>query len=240
MARARFGALLPVVILVSLLTSPAFARDGGRWALSLGAGLTNEFTYRDLSDNSGGYREGFGFSGLAVGGAAYRLSDHLFLRADAGYLGYQKTLRINVAEPTNGTPDTWPTGSLGTQMPFVGAGVRLYTTGPASMTPRAYIEAMPTLWVARWRERVETPGHYDLAGTYYPSRVDQDAFTTLDPGFSAGVGLVGRLVGPTKVDLGLRYLFSVGPGQHRLGQYSSGEFNGLRQLSLVLRLHAPI
>lgn len=245
MSRARSVALVSLWILVAVVplwTAPALAQADGRWALSLGIGPADQFSYRTHSFSFGDYSEHFGFSGLAVVGAAYGLTDHVSFRADAGYLGYQKELGYaNVGRSTAGILGTWPSGSaLTVQMPFVSAGVRLYALGPASTRPSVYIEALPTLWVTRWRERVETPEHYDVYGNYYPSQLSQDAFTTLDPGFSAGAGFLGPLVGRTKLDIGFRYLFSTGAGQQHLGQFSSGNFKGLRQLALVMSVHRAI
>jgi hypothetical protein len=244
MYRARFSAVIPVAILVSTISLSArmaFCQADSRWAVSLGAGLTDELAYRDLSYSFGDYHEHIGFSGLAVAGAAYRLTDHASLRADMGYIGYQKAMQLNLASSNAGVLGVSPRGSaLTAQIPFLSGGARLYFAGPASARPRLYIEALPTLWVTRWRERVETREHYDLYGNYYPHRVDQDAFTILNPGFTAGAGVVGSLVGRTRLDLGFRYLFSIGPGQHQLGQYSSGDFKGLRQVALTMSLHLPL
>ncbi len=238
MYRVRFGVLAVLLPAISLSTSTSFAQADSRWALSLGAGAADRFTYRTFSYSFGDYDEHFGFSGLAVAGAARRLTDHASLRVDAGYVGYQKELRLAFARSAAGVAGMWPSGSaLTAQMPFVSAGVRLYAMGPAPNRPRLYIEALPTLWVTRWRERVETREHSDLYGNYYPSREDQDAFTTLEPGFTASAGFLGPLVGRTKLDLGFRYLFSTGAGQRHLGEYSSGDFKGLRQLALVMSLH---
>jgi hypothetical protein len=243
MFRARFGALLTVAILlatISLPVSTAVADPDGRWTASLGAGLANQFVYRSHAYSWGDYREQFGLSGLLVAGAAYRLSDHVSLRADLGYLGYQKDLDQASATSSAGIVGMWPSGSaLTAQMPFASAGVRLYAIGPAAMRPALYLEALPALWVSRWRERMETRGYYDFSGNYHPSRVDQDAFVTLEPGFSASAGFLGPFVGRSKLDLGFRYLFSTGVGRRDLG-LSSGEFRGLRQAALVMAVHVPI
>ncbi len=242
MVRARSGALVSIAILLStasLAASTAFGQADGRWAVSLGAGLTDPFAYRSHSYSFGDYRESFGLSGLALAGAAYRLADRASLRMDIGYMGYQKELQLVFATST--TIGMYSSRStLTAQMPFVGAGVRLYAMGPASSRPRLYVEALPTLWVTRWRERVETRGHYDVYGNSYPSSVNQDAFKTLKPGFTAGAGFLGPLVGRTKLDVGMRYLFSTGAGRHNLGQFSTGDFKGLRQLALVMSVHRSL
>ncbi len=239
MVRPRFGDLSFLAILlfaVSLSASPAFASPDGRWSLSVGAGVADQFTYRSLSYPFGSFDEQFGFSGLVAAGVSRRLSDHVFLRADLGYLGYQKNLQLMWADTNSGVAGMWPSGSVLTaQMPFVGVGTRLYVTGPGAARPHLYVEALPTIWVERWRERIESPQNY-----FYPSRVSQDAFTAMDPGFSAGVGLVGRLVGSTRLDVGLRYLFSAGVGEHHLGDTSSGNFKGLRQAALVMSVQVPL
>ncbi len=241
MVRTRLGILLVFATVLSPLllpSTPALAGPGSRWAVSLGGGLVGPFTYRSLSYSSGSTDEFFMSSGLAVAGVSRRLSNHAFLRADLGYLGYRKDLPILVPARPSGIAGLWPSGSVLTaQMPFVGAGVRLYAAGPGATKPRLYVDALPTLWVARWREKVETPQHSDLQGNYYPARVEQDAFATLEAGFVTGIGLLAPLAGHTKLDLGVRYLFSTGAGRRTLGQYSSGEFDGLRQLALVMSIH---
>ena len=243
MHRAQFRATFPAAILlaaISLSTMPAHAQTDGRWALSLGGGYADQFTYQ--SPSSGTFDVGsakhFDFSALGVIGAGYQLTDRVTLQAEAGYLGYRKALPLN---PARSLAVTLPreNGSLTAQMPFFSMGARFYASGPGSARPRPYFEASPTLWVARWEEHFQIGESHDLAGNSYPGQTGQDGFTTLEPGFTAGAGLLGSLVGRTRLDLGFRYLFSMGAGQRKLGQYSSGTFEGLRQVAFLVSVNVP-
>ena len=218
---------------------PALAQADGRWTLSLGGGYADQFTYQTTPGGAleVGSVEYFDFSWLALAGVGYRLANRITLQADAGYIGYGNESTISFARPTSGFPGPWPNVALTARMPFVSAGVRFFATGPASPRPRFYMEASPALWMTRWEERYESGQYTDLDGNFHPNRVTRDAFTTLEPGFTAGAGLLGPLVGRTNLDMGFRYLFSMGPGRRNLGQYSSGDFKGLRQLALVMSVH---
>ena len=244
MFRARFRATFRTAILlaaVSLSGTPALAQTEGRWALSLGYGWTNQYTYRTDSYSFGSFPHQFGLSGLVVAAADYRLSNFVSLRSSAGYLGYEKGVWQEVGTSTAGIAGIWPGNStLTVQMPFVSAGIRVCTARSPSQWAGLYLEAMPALWVSRWRERYETGQYTDYFGNHHPGRVDQDAFTTLEPGFTAGAGFIGPVVGRTNLEMGLHYFFSAAPGQHSLGHVSSGEFGGLRQSALVIALQRSL
>ena len=248
MNQAQFRATLPAAILItatSLLAVPAFAQAGGRWALSIGYGWANEYTYRtdyySFGSISGSVPHQFGLSGLVIAAAEYRLGNFISLRSSAGYLGYEKGVWQEVGTSTAGIAGMWPdNSSLTAQMPFVSAGIRVCTARSASQWAGLYVEALPTLWVSRWRERYETGQYTDSFGNHHPGRVDQDAFTTLEPGFTAGAGFIGPVVGRTNLDVGFRYFFSAAPGQHNLGHVSSGEFGGLRQSAFVVALQRSL
>jgi len=226
-SRSPYSVFCAGMALVALLlcNATASAQDDSRWTISLGGGVADRFTYRTLSYSFGDYPERFGFAGLAMAGAGYGLTDRVTLRTDLGYLYYHKSPYSDLS-------------SLAAEMPFVAMGVRAYASHATSLRPRPYVEAMPTLWISDWRE------HYvftqDAFGNPAPARVEDAAFTRLEPGAVVGLGFVGPVFGATKLDIGLRYLLSTGPGSHQLGRASSGDFNGLRQFSIVVSLPRPI
>jgi hypothetical protein len=214
------------IALATLLFSiaPTSAQVGGRWTISLGGGTANQFAYHRYSYSFGDYSDKFGFARLAVAGAGYRFTDRVTLRADAGYLAYHTSFWGDLS-------------GLSSRMPFLSTGIRVYAAGRASSQRRLYAEALPTIWLSHWREQIVVTQDVDGA---LPSRVDEAAFTRLDPGITAGAGLLGPLSGSMKLDVGVRYLLSVGVGPHNLGHVSTGDFKGLRQFAVVVSLNRAI
>ncbi len=242
MIRARYlSTSFAIAFLAALATVPRSAHADGPWALSMGAGPVNRYDYHTVSYSYiGDYHEGFGISGLAALGASYRLTEHASLRADVGYLGYEKTLDYGGARPVLRISGGSTRSSLTAQRPFVSTGIRIYPAGPSYLRPRFYVEAMPTLWLSHWREQLVLGQSFDPFGSMYPTQIHVNEFTAVEPGFSAGVGFLGPLSGSTKLDVSFRYLFSKGSARRNLEQVGPGDLDGLRQFALVMSVHRPI
>jgi hypothetical protein len=217
-----------------LALNPIEARGASPWSLGLSAGAADRYTYHD--EDKDGWGDHFDDSWTASLGASRSLGRHLSIQVDAGYLSYDRGLSIG------SIPEIPPPSSeLSAQIPSLGVGLRYYPTGPATARARVYLQLVPTLYVSRWKERSEYPAHTDFfSGIYQSARVEEDTFTSVLPGFAAGIGFVGLNQTPIRLDLGFRYYYSTNPGSQDLGRFSSGDFDGLRQLALVIGLHKPL
>lgn len=227
-----FAGVCPALLVLALL--PVEATGASPWSLGISAGAADRYTYHD--HDKYGWGTHFDYSWTASLGASRSLSRHLSMQVDAGYLSYDRGLSIlSIPE----IPP--PSSELSAQFPSLGVGLRYYPTGPATARARAYLQFVPTLYVSRWKERSEYPAYTDFfSGTYYPARLEEDTFTSVLPGFAAGIGVVGLNQTPIRLDLGFRYYYSASPGSQGLGRFSSGDFDGLRQLALVVGLHKPL
>jgi hypothetical protein len=176
-----------------------------------------------------------GVGRLASASACRDLGRHLSIRLESAYLTYREDLGIG------SVPEVQPPRSiLSVQILPLAAGARLYAKTPEFGGARPYFQILPTVFVSRWVERNRYPAGPDLNGVYHPAFTETDAFVKILPGFGAGVGLEGPLSGSVRLDLGARYLCSIGFGQQQLGRFSSGGLKGLRQLGLVANIRLPL
>jgi len=202
------------------MTTPSLALAEDRWTLGLAGGVADRYTYQV----SGGYPRRFEFTWLASVEAGYSLSQHLSVQGEASYLRYVRK------EATGGIEEvSHPTYTLISSNPHVGTGMRLYATGPTSTRARPYLEFLPALYFSRWTE------HLELSGD-----VTEESFTEMEPGFVAGAGFVGLNQASVRLDIGFRYYYSASIGAKELGDFSSGDFRGLRQAAVVIGVHKPL
>ena len=208
---------LPLALL--LVFAPAHAQAEERWVASLGLGAVDAYTWRtySFSFSNQEYHEQFDFTWHGSLGLGYTLSSHFSLLVDAGYLGYEEQSALM------GIPEAPPiTSTLSATFPSMGAGIRYYPAGPSTSRPRAYVQVSPTIYFSRWKTQTSQAGS-----------VAEETFRELQPGFVAGVGVVGLNQAPVHVDLGVRYFYSPNFATQDLGG-NSGDFKGLRQLAMIV------
>ena len=216
----RASAVLQLVWL--LLLDPLSAQAQERWTVGLGGGVADRYTWHTFSLLGNDYHERFDFTWHGSVGVGYNLDQHLSLQADASYLQYQEERGLI------GIPELPPPSyKLSATFPSLGVGLRLYPAGPNTSRPRAYVQIEPTLYFTRWEERIESGG-----------TVADQTFTELQPGFAAGLGLVGLNQTPVRLDIGFRYYYTPDLGS-RLS-LTSAELQGLRQFALIVGVHKPL
>lgn len=190
------------------------------WRISAGVASPGDYAYRTQTYSFGTsqmradpLRAGF----MSLG---RRLEPRVDLVLEAGYRAYADNIGLvripELPEPSARLDVTlWP----------VLLGARYRPLGATNRPLHPYVQALQGIVAAHWTE-----ASYDAE-----PGVRLDSFTRVVPGFELGLGMEGRW-GHIQLDGGFRYLRAAGFGEHQLGKWSSGAFDGPHHWSSVASL----
>ena len=223
--RQRRTHSLTIVIPVAILTLSAGSAFARAWNYSLTAAASSGYDYRVNDHPYGSYTSSFGPGFGVTGSAARAVSRHASLVLSGGYRRYSEAFGVVATEQ----PPT--TGELRAEFFSMGAGLRIEPRQGSGL----YMQVLlPALFVSRWNEStVEEEGWNMMTGAYQSRTTHTDSFKSAQPGIELSAGLRTRLTSALGTDFGVRFTRSADLGEHALGRFSSGDFQGLNELALV-------
>jgi len=220
----RTQSLAAAFTLALLTAAPSHAAEVRKWSYSLAAAVSNSYGYRVDEHSFGTYTSSFD-PGLLLSATTTRtLAKHTSLVISGGYRGYRQDLGLIAV--TDQPPTT---GTLRAEYFSIGAGLRIeprHGSGP-------YVQALPALFVSRWEESTVVHEGWDMTGAWQQQSTHTDSFRSVLPGIELSAGFRTRFWSALGTDIGLRLTSTADLGQHALGRFSSGSFQGLDELALV-------
>jgi len=216
---------LTMVAAAAILTLPSGAAFARAWNYSLAAAASSGYDYRVNDHPYGSYTSSFGPGFAVTGSAARAVSRHASLVLSGGYRRYSEAFGVVATDQ----PPT--TGELRAEFFSMGAGLRIEPRQGSGL----YMQVLlPALFVSRWNEStVEEEGWNMMTGAYQSRTTHTDSFKSAQPGIELSAGLRTRLTSALGTDFGVRFTRSADLGEHALGRFSSGDFQGLNELALV-------
>jgi len=215
---------LTVVITAAILTLPAGAALARPWNYTLAAAASSGYDYRVDEHSFGTYASSFGPGFAVTGSAARGVSRHASLVLSGGYRRYSEAFGIVATEQ----PPT--TGELRAEFFSIGAGLRIEPRQGSGL----YMQVLlPALFVSRWNESTVEEEGWNMTGAWQSRTTHSDSFMSAQPGIELSAGLRTRFTSALGTDFGVRFTRSADLGDHALGRFSSGDFQGLNELALV-------
>lgn len=210
----------------------------GPVSISLGAGFTGQYTYDTQHLSYGSYPSAFPETWLGSLAVSYRFKNWLALRAETGYVPFEKDVGIVI--PLLRTPELTgiPMERARLRATFVpiGTGVRFESQRPPSKI-RLYVDAMPMIAWARFESAVLKlfPAPQTVPPVeYHLSPVTKTLWL---PGVSLGAGLRGPLAGRLGYEFGAHFVATADPGADALRRlFEAQDPQGLRQLAVRMSL----
>jgi hypothetical protein len=190
---------MPLACIVLAACTLAASAHAEHWTVSGGTGVGPP--YQMSSETA--YSQVFDFSWHVTADVTRRLDDHWAVRATAGDLHSSvpwPLLTFEVQATERRIVDFAP----------IGAGLRFLAAPRGHGTVQAYAEALPALYVSRWR--VQKSWAWDFGDPRASGPSSDVRVTRLLAGVMAGAGFQWRAGAHLRPELALRYHLTAGPG----------------------------